>query len=138
MKKLIAEFKEFAMRGNVIDLAVGIVIGGAFGKIVSSFVSDVLMPPIGVLLGGVDFSQLSITIKQEVVKNGQTVSDAVTMNYGSFIQTVVDFVIIAFAIFLVVKAMNKMQKQQEEKKAEKKPSREVQLLTEIRDDLKKK
>jgi large conductance mechanosensitive channel len=137
MKKFINEFKKFAMKGNVIDLAVGIVIGGAFGKIVSSFVSDVLMPPIGVMLGGVDFSELSVTIKEAVVNNGATVSEAVTLNYGSFIQTIVDFVIIAFAIFMVVKAMNKLQKKEEEKKAAKEPSKEVQLLTEIRDTLKK-
>ena len=126
-----SEFKDFAMRGNVVDMAVGIVIGGAFGKIVSSFVADVLMPPIGVLLGGVDFRDLSI---QLVAAVGET--PAVTLNYGNFIQTVVDFLIIAFAIFMVVKAMNSMKKKEEaapEKPAA--PPADIQLLTEIRDSL---
>ncbi len=136
MKKLTREFKKFAMRGNVIDLAVGIVIGGAFGKIVSSFVGDVLMPPIGVLLGGVNFSELSITIKGAVIENGKTISEAVTLNYGSFIQAVLDFVIIAFAIFMVVKAMNKLQKKEEEKSKE--TPQQEKLLAEIRDILKNK
>ncbi len=128
------EFKEFAMRGNVVDMAVGIVIGGAFGKIVSSFVADVLMPPIGLLLGGVDFTGLSITLKEAVGK-----TPAVTLNYGKFIQSVVDFTIIAFAIFMVVKAMNAMQKQKEEAPEEPpKPSNEELLLAEIRDLLKQK
>ena len=130
---MMSEFKSFAMRGNVIDMAVGIVIGGAFGKIVSSFVNDVLMPPIGMLLGGVDFSDLAIVLKEAV---GETA--AVTINYGSFIQTVLDFLIIAFAIFMVVKAMNRMKKKEEAAPAAPpKPSAEVELLTEIRDALKK-
>lgn len=124
------------MRGNVIDLAVGIVIGGAFGKIVSSFVGDVLMPPIGVLLGGVNFSELSITIKKAIVENGETINEAVTLNYGTFIQAVMDFVIIAFAIFMVVKTMNKLQKKEEEKSKE--TPKQEKLLTEIRDILKNK
>lgn len=128
-----SEFKSFAMRGNVVDMAVGIVIGGAFGKIVSSFVNDVLMPPIGMLMGGVDFSDLSVVLQEAV---GETA--AVTLNYGSFIQTVVDFIIIAFAIFMVIKAMNNMKKKEEEAPAAPpKPSAEVELLTEIRDSLKK-
>ena len=106
---MMSEFKSFAMRGNVVDMAVGIVMGGAFGKIVSSFVADVLMPPIGLALGGVDFSDLAVTLKEA---EGEVA--AVSLNYGVFIQTVVDFVIIAFAIFLVVKAMNSMQKKEEE------------------------
>ena len=127
-----SEFKDFAMRGNVVDMAVGIVIGGAFGKIVSSFVSDVLMPPIGIMMGGVDFADLSI-----VLQAAQGEVAAVTLNYGSFIQTVVDFIIIAFAIFMVVKAMNNMKKKEEEAPAEPpKPTAEVELLTEIRDSLK--
>jgi len=131
---LLKEFKEFAMRGNVVDMAVGIVIGAAFGKIVSSFVADVLMPPIGMLLGGVDFTGLSITLKEAVGK-----APAVTLNYGKFIQSVVDFTIIAFAIFMVVKAMNAIQKKKEEEPAEPpKPSNEELLLTEIRDILKQK
>ena len=130
---MMQEFKEFAMKGNVVDMAVGIVIGGAFGKIVSSFVSDVLMPPIGVLMGGVDFSKLSHTLQ---AAEGETA--AVTLNYGSFIQTVVDFVIIAFAIFMVIKAMNSLKKKEEEAPAAPpKPSAEETLLTEIRDLLKK-
>jgi len=130
---MMSEFKSFAMRGNVIDMAVGIVIGGAFGKIVSSFVNDVLMPPIGILVGGVDFSDLAIVLKEAA---GETA--AVTINYGSFIQTVLDFVIIAFAIFMVVKAMNNLKKKEEEAPAAPpKPSAEVELLTEIRDALKK-
>ena len=101
-----SEFKDFAMRGNVVDMAVGIVIGGAFGKIVSSFVADVLMPPIGLALGGVDFSDLAVTLSE-----GTDGAEAVMLKYGVFIQTVVDFVIIAFAIFLVVKAMNSVKKE---------------------------
>jgi len=104
---MMSEFKSFAMRGNVIDMAVGIVIGGAFGKIVSSFVNDVLMPPVGMLIGGVDFSDLSIVLKAATEE-----AEAVTMKYGAFIQTVLDFAIIAFAIFVVVKAMNSMKKKE--------------------------
>ena len=103
---MMQEFKTFAMRGNVVDLAVGVIIGGAFGKIVSSFVGDVIMPPIGVLLGGVDFSTLGVTIKEAV---GTT--PAVVMKYGVFINTVIDFLIVAFVIFMVIKAMNSMKKQ---------------------------
>ncbi|NNK04195.1 MAG: large-conductance mechanosensitive channel protein MscL [Xanthomonadales bacterium] len=130
---MMSEFKDFAMRGNVVDMAVGIVIGGAFGKIVSSFVNDVLMPPIGMMMGGVDFSDLSVVLQEAA---GDVA--AVTLNYGSFIQTVVDFIIIAFAIFMVIKAMNNMKKKEEEAPAAPpKPSAEVELLTEIRDSLKK-
>jgi large conductance mechanosensitive channel len=129
----VKEFKEFAMRGNVVDMAVGIVIGAAFGKIVSSFVKDVLMPPIGVMLGGMDFSSLKIIIKEAV---GDV--EAVSINYGAFIQTAVDFVIVAFAIFLVIKGMNSMKKKKEEAPAAPpEPSKEEKLLTEIRDLLKK-
>jgi large conductance mechanosensitive channel len=130
---MMSEFRDFAMRGNVVDMAVGIVIGGAFGKIVSSFVNDVLMPPIGILLGGVDFSELAVTLKAAV---GEV--PAVTLNYGTFIQTLVDFIIIAFAIFMVIKAMNSLKKKKEEAPAAPpKPSAEETLLTEIRDLLKK-
>ena len=130
-----SEFKAFAMRGNVVDMAVGIIIGGAFGKIISSFVNDVLMPPIGMLLGGVDFSALAFTLKEAAGD-----AAAVTVNYGSFIQTVVDFLIVGFAIFMAIRAMNSM-KQKEEAAPEAPsepppPSAEVQLLTEIRDSLK--
>jgi len=131
---MIQEFKTFAMRGNVVDMAIGIIIGGAFGKIVSSFVADVIMPPIGLLIGGVDFSNLAIVLKQAV---GDT--PAVTLSYGKFIQSIVDFVIIAFAIFMVIKAMNTLQKKQEEAPAPPPaPTPEENLLTEIRDILKKK
>lgn len=130
---MMSEFKSFAMRGNVMDMAVGIVIGAAFGKIVSSFVNDVLMPPIGMLMGGVDFSALSVVLQEAVGE-----AAAVTLNYGAFIQTIVDFLIIAFAIFMVVKAMNSMKKKAEAAPAAPaKPSAEVELLTEIRDALKK-
>lgn len=128
---MLSEFKSFAMRGNVVDMAVGIVIGGAFGKIVSSFVADVLMPPIGLLLGNVDFSDLAVTLR--AAAEG---AEAVTLRYGQFIQTVLDFVIIAFAIFLVVKAMNTMKKKEEAAPAAPpEPSKEEVLLTEIRDAL---
>lgn len=131
---MMQEFKTFAMRGNVIDMAVGIVIGGAFGKIVSSFVADVIMPPIGLLIGGVNFSNLLITIK-----NATGDAAAVTLNYGKFIQTVVDFIIIAFAIFMVIKGMNALKKKEEEAPAPPPPpSKEETLLTEIRDVLKQK
>jgi len=129
---MIKEFREFAMRGNVIDMAVGIVIGAAFGKIVSSFVNDVLMPPLGLALGGVNFTGLLITLKEA---SGDVA--AVTWNYGTFIQTLLDFLIIAFAIFMVIKAMNSLKKKEAEKPAPPpQPSAEVALLTEIRDLLK--
>jgi large conductance mechanosensitive channel len=124
---LLDEFKKFAMRGNVVDLAIGVVIGAAFGKVVASFVDDVLMPPIGLLLGGVDFTNLAVVLK---AAEGDT--PAVLWRYGAFIQTLVDFTIIAFAIFLVVKAMNALQRKQEVAAP---PTPEVTLLTEIRDTL---
>lgn len=126
-QNFLKEFKEFAIRGNVVDLTVGIVIGGAFGKIVTSFVQDVLMPPIGILLGGVDFSKLSLMV-----------GDA-SFNYGAFIQAVVDFLIIAFAIFLLIKAINKLKKNtgKVKIKVEKVEKEEVKLLKEIRNLLKK-
>ena len=126
------EFKEFAMKGNMLDMAIGIVIGAAFGKIVSSVVADVLMPPLGLLLGGVNFTALKLTLKEAV---GNTA--AVTLNYGAFLQTVVDFVIVAFAIFLMIRGINSMRKKQEEAPAARAPppNQEV-LLAEIRDLLK--
>jgi large conductance mechanosensitive channel len=129
------EFKGFIMRGNVLDLAVAVIIGGAFGKIVTSFVNDVLMPPIGVLLGKVDFSNLKIVLK---AAEGNTA--AVTLNYGSFVNTVIDFLIIAFCIFMVLKVYNRMQKKAEEAPAAAPaaPSNEEVLLTQIRDILKEK
>ena len=122
------EFREFAMRGNVVDMAVGVIIGGAFGKIVSSLVADVAMPVLGILTGGVDFKDLKITLAQAVCE-----TPAVTLNYGVFIQNVFDFIIIAFAIFMMIKGINKVKKPVEEVKG---PSQE-ELLTEIRDLLKK-
>lgn len=129
---LAQEFKKFAMRGNVIDMAVGIIIGAAFGKIVSSFVGDIIMPPLGILIGGVDFSDLSITLKAATES-----APAVVLAYGKFIQTVIDFLIIAFAIFMGIKGMNKVMRKEAEEKAEEptKPTQE-ELLTEIRDLLK--
>ena len=125
------EFKDFAMRGNVVDMAVGIVVGGAFGKITTSFVNDVLMPPVGMLLGGVDFSDLALTLQE-----AQGEAEAVTLSYGLFINTILDFLIIAFAIFMVVKAMNSLKKKEEEApEAPPEPSKEEVLLTEIRDAL---
>lgn len=161
---LMKEFKEFAMRGNVIDLAVGVIIGGAFGKIVNSIVTDIIMPPIGVLIGGVKFSDLKYTIAEsvpkhmepliengeKVIKNGKVVMQeiaevpAVTLNYGNFIQMVFEFIIIAFSIFIMIKVMNRaatLRKKQEAEvqvAAEPAPTKEEQLLTEIRDLLKNK
>ena len=125
----IKEFREFAMRGNVVDMAVGVIIGGAFGKIVSSLVADVFMPVLGILTGGVDFKDLKITLANAV---GET--PAVTLNYGVFIQNVFDFIIIAFAIFMMIKALNKLKKPEEKVKE---LTGEEKLLTEIRDLLKK-
>lgn len=135
---MLNEFKEFAMRGNVVDMAVGIVIGGAFGKIVSSFVADVLMPPIGLLMGNVDFSNLFVNLGQAGFETLAAAEEAgaPVLKYGAFLQTVIDFLIIAFAIFLVVKAMNSMKKKEEEAPAAPpEPSTEEKLLTEIRDAL---
>jgi large conductance mechanosensitive channel len=123
--KLVQEFKTFAMKGNVVDMAVGIIIGAAFGKIVTSLVSDVLMPPIGLLVGGLDFSNLSIALTSGVV-----------IKYGLFINTVIDFIIVAFAIFMMIKALNRLRKKEEEKSIPQ-PKEEVVLLTQIRDLLKK-
>jgi large conductance mechanosensitive channel len=128
---MISEFKAFAVRGNVIDMAVGIIIGAAFTKIVSSFVADVVTPPLGLLIGGVDFSDLAIVIKQATVD-----TPAVTLSYGRFVQTVFDFTIVAFAIFLAVKGINHLKrKEAEAPSAPPAPSKEEVLLTEIRDAL---
>ncbi len=133
---MLSEFKDFAMKGNVVDMAVGVVIGGAFKSVVTSFTNDVLMPPIGLLVGGVDFSNLALTIKEAAGE-----AAAVSINYGLFINTVIDFLIIAFAIFLVVKAMNTAMEATKKKEeaapaAPPEPSAEEKLLTEIRDALK--
>ena len=134
----IKEFKEFAMRGNVMDMAVGIIIGGAFGKIVSSLVADVIMPPIGMMVGGINFTEWTIKLHEAVVEAGQVVKPAVTLNIGNFLQTVFDFMIIAFSIFLVVKAVNTINKKKEEAPAEPAaPTKQEELLAEIRDLLKK-
>lgn len=129
---LVKEFKEFAVKGNVVDMAVGIIIGAAFGKIVSSFVADVIMPPLGLLIGGIDFSGLAITLKEA---EGEVA--AVTLNYGAFLQNVFDFLIVAFAIFMAIKAMNNLNREAEETPATEEPtlSKEEELLTEIRDAL---
>ncbi len=129
---MMSEFKKFAVKGNVMDMAVGIIIGAAFGKIVSAFVSGVMMPPLGLLLGGVDFSDLAVVLKEAT--DG---AEAVTLKWGAFVQTTIDFLIIAFAVFMMVKFMNNLQKKEEEAPAEPpKPSNEEVLLTEIRDLLK--
>jgi large conductance mechanosensitive channel len=132
------EFKTFAMRGNVVDMAVGIIIGGAFGKIVSSVVSDLIMPPIGLLLGGVNFTNLKIVLKQaQIDPVTGAVSEAVSINYGNFLNVTLDFIIIAFSIFLLVKLINSMQRKKDETPAAPPaPTKEEQLLTEIRDLLK--
>lgn len=131
---MLKEFKEFAVKGNVVDMAVGIIIGAAFGKIVSSLVGDVVMPPIGVLLGGVDFSSLAVTVKQATEG-----APAVVISYGKFIQTVVDFTIVAFAMFIVIKSINAMKRKEEEApKAPAEPPAQEKLLTEIRDLLKQR
>lgn len=130
-----SEFKEFASKGNVVDLAVGVIIGGAFGKIVNSMVNDVLMPPLGMLLGGINFTEFGITLKDKV---GDT--PAVILKYGSFIQNVFDFLILAFCIFLMIKSINALKRKQEEMPAPAappEPNAQEKLLTEIRDLLKK-
>ncbi|MBQ1201842.1 MAG: large-conductance mechanosensitive channel protein MscL [Alistipes sp.] len=134
------EFKAFALKGNVMDMAVGVIIGGAFGKIVTSLVNDVIMPPIGLVVGGVDFTDLKLVIKKAVVEGGAEIAPAVTWNYGAFIQQVVDFTILALCVFMMVKIMNKLMKKEEAKPAPAPappaPSKEEVLLTEIRDLLK--
>lgn len=131
--KIIEEFKEFAIKGNMIDLAVGVIIGGAFGKIVTSLVNDIIMPPIGLLTGSVDFSD-----KVWVIKPATEITDAVTMNWGLFINNVVNFLIVAWVIFIVIKQMNKLKRKEEEKPpAEKKEPEDIKLLREIRDSLQK-
>ena len=139
------EFKEFAVKGNVMDMAVGVIIGGAFGKIVTSVVNDIIMPPIGLLVGGVDFTDMKLTMKKAVLDAaGEVVSPAVTWNYGAFIQQVVDFTILAFCVFILVKLINSLNKKKEAPAPapapapEPQPSKEEILLTEIRDLLKER
>ncbi len=144
---IMKEFKDFAMKGNVVDMAVGIIIGGAFGKIVSSVVNDIIMPPIGVMVGGVDFKDLAFTIKESVPATvdsmGNAVAEipAVTLKYGNFIQVTFDFLIVAFAIFMMIKVMNNLKKKEEAAPAPAAPpapTKEEVLLGEIRDILKNK
>src|SRR5512133_3867382 len=131
---MLKEFKEFAVKGNVVDMAVGIIIGGAFGKIISSLVGDVIMPPIGVAMGGVDFSNLSIIVQEAMDKK-----PAVVISYGKFLQTIIDFIIIAFVIFMAIKGINSLKrKEAEAAAAPAAPPNQELLLTEIRDLLKKK
>ncbi len=134
---LIKEFKEFASKGSVVDLAVGIIIGGAFGKIISSLVSDILMPPIGYIIGGLNFTDLKFTLLDGYVNTVGKTIPAVTINIGNFIQTFIDFLIIAFALFLIIKGMNKMKRKQEKPATPTEPPKSEVLLTEIRDLLKK-
>ena len=141
---MLKEFKEFAVKGNMLDMAVGIIIGAGFGKIISSLVNDILMPPLGLLLGRVDFTQLKAVLQKgsDAVMDGATIIQPavkqVSINYGTFIQTVIDFIIVAFCIFLVIKAMNKMKKKEEAAPAAPAaPPEDVVLLKEIRDLLKK-
>jgi large conductance mechanosensitive channel len=128
---ILKEFREFAMRGNVVDLAVGVIIGAAFGKIVSSLVADIIMPPLGLIIGGVDFKQFAVTLR-----DAQGDVPAVVMHYGMFIQNIFDFIIVAFAIFMAIKLMNKLNRKKEEEPAAPVPSKEEVLLSEIRDLLK--
>ncbi len=148
-KGFFKEFKDFISKGNIVDMAVGVIIGGAFGKIVTSLVNDIVMPPIGLAIGGVAFSELKAVIKEAVVENGETVKEAVTINYGNFIQLIIEFIIIALCVFLVIKGIMKAKKLAEKAKKkeeapapepepEPEPSEEVLLLREIRDSLKEK
>jgi large conductance mechanosensitive channel len=136
----IKEFKTFAMKGNVVDMAVGIIIGGAFGKIVASFVNDILMPPLGILLGGTDFKAMKVVLREDVLNEaGEVVTKGAAIMYGNFIQTTVDFLIIALAIFMMIKVMNNMKKKEEAKPTPPPgPGKEEVLLAEIRDILKEK
>lgn len=136
--KILNEFKEFAMKGNVIDMAVGVIIGGAFGKIVSSLVNDVIMPVVGLATGGMDFKEYKYVMKEAVMNGEEVVEPAVSLGYGIFIQNIVDFLIVAFCIFMAIKVINRLKKKAEEAPATPPaPSKEEVLLTEIRDLLKK-
>ncbi len=139
---VIKEFKEFAVKGNVLDMAIGIIIGGAFGKIVTSMLNDILMPPLGLLIGGTDFTELKVTIKEKSIDAAGKAVSEVTLNYGSFIQTFIDFILVAIAVFMIIKIMNRIRSKMEA--APKPPAppagptNEEVLLTEIRDLLKNK
>lgn len=140
--KILQEFRDFAVKGNMIDMAVGIIIGGAFGKIVTSLVSDIIMPPIGLLMGGVNFTEWNVVLREAVMDaSGAEITPALTLNYGNFIQVLLDFLIIALAIFFVIRGINKMKalsakKKEETPAAPPAPTKEELLLTEIRDLLK--
>lgn len=135
---IIKEFRDFAIKGNMLDMAVGIIIGAAFGKVISSLVNDILMPPLGLLIGGLDFSQYKATLKAAGVNDAGEMINAVTLNYGMFISIIIDFLIVALAIFLVIKGMNRLKKKEEAKPAEPAaPTKQEVLLGEIRDLLKK-
>lgn len=143
MKKFLSEFKEFAMKGNVVDMAVGVVIGAAFGKIVSSLVNDIIMPLVGVATGGMNFTDYKWVIQQAVMDGQEVINPEVSMNWGAWVQTIVDFLIVAFCIFVMIKFINNMRKRMEKQKEEEvaaaavaEPTKEEQLLTEIRDLLK--
>ena len=136
---IVKEFREFAVKGNMMDLAVGIIIGGAFGKVVSSIVADILMPPLGLLIGGLNFTDIKINLKEAMVDPAGKAHPAVTLNLGNFIQSLVDFGIIAFAVFLLVKGINRMnRKAAQEPPVPAAPTKQEELLAEIRDLLKKK
>ncbi len=141
-KGFIAEFKQFIARGNVVDMAVGVIIGGAFGKISTSLVNDIIMPAISMLIGGIDFTNWKLVLKQAVIENGEELSAAVTLNFGTFLSTILDFIIIAFAVFCIIKILNSFHRKREEPAAPPpappEPSKEELLLTEIRDLLKEK
>lgn len=138
MGKFLQDFKEFAMKGNIVDMAVGVIIGGAFGKIVSSLVNDIIMPVVGVATGGVDFKDKSYELKEATVDAAGNAVDAVTLNYGMFVQNIVDFLIIAFSIFVALRVIMRFKKKSEEAPAPApEPSKEEVLLTEIRDLLQK-
>lgn len=137
MGKLLSDFKDFAMRGNVMDMAVGVIIGGAFGKIVTSLVNDIIMPAIGVVTGGMDFKEMKYVLQEATEATAtEAAKEAVTINYGMFIQNIVDFLIIAFCIFLAIRFIQKLHKAKKEEAAPAAPAPDVELLTEIRDLLK--
>jgi large conductance mechanosensitive channel len=138
--KIIKEFKEFAIKGNMFDMAIGIIMGTAFHKIVSSLVDDIIMPPLGYLLGRVDFSNLSVVIQEGIVDTGgKIMQEIVSLNYGNFIQVVIDFIIITTTIFFIIKLFNAVRRDAEDEKTKEVPTpKEIELLAEIRDLLKKK
>lgn len=136
--RVMSEFKQFAVKGNVIDLAVAVVIGAAFGAIVTSLVNDIIMPPIGVATGGVDFTDLKVQLTDPIIENGKVIKEGASLNYGNFIQTVVNFLIIGLAIFAMVKGINSLKRKEEAAPATPTPTKEELLLTEIRDLLRER